>query len=106
MRGSGADIIEIETQSAAWTLYCSILSVGQPCPVRIAVHGWSIQSSYVITATVAQQVTLLAELPVASFVAGPGDARFFRYYAFSNDNITFSLSGTTGNPWMYVSNDK
>lgn len=107
VRGSGADVVEIETQSPAWLLYCAAYTITQsPCPVRIAVHGWSIQSSYVLTASVARQVTLLADLPFTSLSSGPGDARFFRYYAFAPGNFSFVLTPITGQPWMYISNDR
>ena len=107
VRGAGADRIEIETQPLTiWRRFCAvaILNVA-PCPVRIAVHGWSIVTAYVISATVAAHVTLLNELPVTLTTPAFGGMRYCAYYAFNNDAVTFTLTPLAGLPpaFMYVS---
>ena len=107
VRGSGADMVTISRGDRPFAQYCApSLGVNATCLIRIAAHGWSIESAFIISATLSRYTTLLPNNPSAGSLAAGGELRYYRYQAYvSGDPITFSLTATSGTPWVFVGCD-
>jgi hypothetical protein len=110
VRGKGADVVSLRASDARVAQLCAAaIASNTTCLVRIAVHGWSISSDFIMTASFNRFTTLLPGVPFAGIAPGyAGGAvttglAYYRYTIVSaGDGVALTLTPSAGSPWMWV----
>lgn len=110
VRGKGADVVSLRaTDSRVSSLCAAAIAANTSCLARIAVHGWSITSDFVMTASFNRFTTLLPGVPFAGLApgyAGGPVSTSLAYYRYSinspGDGVALTLTPSAGAPWMWV----